>query len=318
MGLTAAQDRDASGLAQAAGLERGHVLMPMRTAPTVADATQKWWVVHRRTSRRSHVLILASRLEPRAMQDVADRQRRIIARLGDRTASVILTPTQLGTVDGRSFALFSYRQPLSQGRLRGRWQRWRLRRPVLAWLNDAVAETAGQATGADLQRRFLEPLWTLSQDLKLDERLREGADEAVDAAVAGRWRPFSTVAHNDLWLDNVLLAPGAVSGGYGFVIIDWGLANPYGQPFYDLMRLAGSLRLRPASLRHAIDAHCAALACSRHDAMRYLLAGLGWLRQNLNEFPHERFVQTANRCVSRLEQAVPEVKSTTRPVIAVR
>lgn len=291
-------------LREAAGLDETHRLSPMGGRGSVTDASDKWWVVERSTNRVTDVLIRSSTVTPQQMAETVERQQAVVARLGERTAAVVLEPRLTGACEGRTFAVFPYRQPIDQGKLARRWWRWRMRGPVFGWLDAVVAESAREVDDQQRQAAFAKPLETLAADEKLNASLRDGAEAALRRIEAGDWQPRTTVVHNDLWLANILRAPAEASGGYGFVVIDWGLANPAGQPFYDLLRIADSLGVSGGRLRQAVEAHCQAVGCERDDARSNLLAGLGWLRQNLNYFPHDRFVTTAHRCVRLLDEAM--------------
>src|SRR5207248_10552168 len=82
----------------------------------------------------------------------------------------------------------------------------------------------------------------------------QAAAEALGQLRAGEWKPKFVLAHNDLWIGNVLRAPG--NRQFPFVIIDWLGSVTRGFAIFDLVRLAESLGLSPRALGEELDIHC--------------------------------------------------------------
>ena len=118
----------------------------------------------------------------------------------------------------------------------------------------------------------------------------------------GEWQPQFVLAHNDLWLGNVLHAP--AGGKYPFAIIDWLGASTRGYAIYDLVRLAQSTGLARNAIAVELESHRALLECRREQLQFYLLAALGSILLNLEAFPRERFNVMAGTCWETLQAAI--------------
>jgi hypothetical protein len=124
----------------------------------------------------------------------------------------------------------------------------------------------------------------LDMDGGVGSRLRSRfPDEALDAALDGlaeihaRLREHSvpeTAVHGDLWMGNVLMSEGRVSG-----VVDWEAAATRGQPVRDLARFAHVYALyldRRTRLGRRVRGHPELRAGCWGAGVRYALEGRGW------------------------------------------
>lgn len=210
-------------------------------------------------------------------------------RLGPDLGRVILDPVVSGLVQGVSYAVYPWRQPLSMSRWFWPIQRAWLRPQLFGWLR-RIAEVA--SVDADPETDFLAPLRYMAGRADLSQTLRAEAQAAAERLAAGTWKPRLALAHNDLLKENVLLdrrVPARFPLEKRFVVIDWLGANLRGYPMCDLVYASWSFHLgRPAFLAE-IDAHCRIHECAREDAKGYFLAGMGYLATHLGHFPETRF-----------------------------
>ncbi|MBI4563352.1 MAG: phosphotransferase [Planctomycetes bacterium] len=227
--------------------------------------------------------------------------------LGEELGSVILEPLLTGFLEGRSFAAVPYCKPFSDHPVWRPLQDWKLRPRVLGWLRAATTRTVMEPTGADA---FTSPLQYLSSLAWVSQNLRDRARAAYREIERDGWRPRHVLTHGDLTRGNVLRASTEKAGNDHpkqtpkFVLIDWYGSRIRGYPFYDLIRLAMSMKLSHRGLRNEIIAHCEILGCNVHHARHYLSAALGYLGRNLNYFPFKSYLRLVENCDNMLNRAL--------------
>ena len=277
----------------------------------IVDATLKGLVQSRQDQPVGFVLCS----QP-AAPDLVERGVRnaeaIRSMLGEKLGQAIVQPSDRGKIDGLSYVLLPWYQPLSSSRLRRVWQKFRLRRPVLDWLYEATATAAGrdvQPVGAI--ESFESVLMHLGRQSFLTSEQKTIVDRALRRIDRELWRPRYVFDHNDLWDGNILLTgsrsrrPGS---RFPFVLIDWAGANPIGYGVYDLVRLARALGLSSRTLRTELIRHASALQCNPTDLYGHFLAACGRLHLHLENFPEERFVGMLDQCWRILSDALPELQ----------
>jgi len=239
----------------------------------------------------------------RSMRCAAEAKRALAA----TEAAAILDPVLETRLDGMSCALLRYCQPLSNQRLVWRLQRELLRPRLLAWLLRVTQQTVAEATPDERSAHFAAPLERIAGERALHQSLRDDARRALQRLGDGSWRPRHVLMHGDVWKGNVLVEPTSTSPERRawrdrFVVIDWPGSLRRGYAVYDLVRLAGSMRLGPAGLRSELRRHCDALDAQPDDAGAYLLCALGHVALHLEHFPIDQFVAMAHSCHDTLRQ----------------
>jgi aminoglycoside phosphotransferase (APT) family kinase protein len=218
-------------------------------------------------------------------------EARMLAQLRDLRAPVLLetVPRLVDVADyeGRPALVTSALPgtPMTTSYLRGRHTRSRARvsadfAAVGSWLAALQIQTAGGAVAVDMDGGVLERL-----------RVRFGADErtAADlerlAGVYARLRESTTprtVVHGDLWVGNVLLTAGRVSG-----VVDWEAAAPRGEPLRDVVRfpLMYALYLdRRTRAGRRVAGHPGLRASGWGAGVEYALDGDGWFPDLFRDF----------------------------------
>src|SRR5262249_22523234 len=123
---------------------------------------------------------------------------------------------------------------------------------------------------------------------------RDAVANAIRQLDAQQWKPKFVLAHNDLWIGNILRDPN--NARFPFVIIDWLGSAIHGFVMFDLVRIAESSGLTKYELTSEVNAHCQILDCTREQAGYYLLAALGHVALTLEDFPRIRFEKMAKSC----------------------
>jgi hypothetical protein len=271
-----------------------------RTAGLLPDTTYKY-LAFDHMGRHFAVVIDSPENAPSIVARNVDRRREASEALG-RLGGVILKPMQSGTVDGRSYAIYPYCQPLYESRAAWALQRLWLRPAMLTWLRAATEVTRDRPSSQELEWAFADPLQHIVSMEQMPQALRDGARVARSRLESGAWKPYVCLMHGDLWKGNVLLAPGSYRWDR-FSLIDWGGSLVRGYAMFDLIRLSLSFKLGGKGLKREIQDHCRTLECELTDSRSYLLTALGHLGLNLEHFPINRYVQMSSTCWNHLNSA---------------
>ena len=273
-------------------------------AKAVADDSLKV-LVRRQDGEPVAVVKHSSPVSPGAAAEEAEKLRQVRAALPVHLAEVLPEVLFGGVADGRTYIALRYYRPVAKTRWRRAFQRLALRPRVLAWLRDATAATARDATADEVEREFRTPLRYVSANAALGDAVRLSALKALARINTGACRPKLTLLHNDLWMGNLLLPNGHAAGGrWRFVVIDWLGARVDGHGIYDLLRLARSLGLRPPAVRRELEMHCRLLGCCVNDAECHLLACLGHLGMHLGAFPEAQYQSLVWRSYRQLQDVL--------------
>lgn len=270
--------------------------------PKLVDDYCEKFVALDRSGQPAAFIALSPASHPESVREAADAGRAIRERLGDALGTAVLVPWFVGELQGRSYSITPYCRPISGGRLSGRWQRLRLTRPILRWLEGTTRASMREI--ADIDAEVRQPLAALADHARSDDKVRQAAKLALDELDRDAWRPRSVVAHNDLWWGNFVRRPGGDQGMVPFYVIDWAGGSVEGMPIYDLVRVADSLHLGAGHFRRALREHCAILGCRPEQGLHYLCVTFGRLLRNLGEWPEEQFVGTARSCLRYVEDAL--------------
>jgi hypothetical protein len=267
----------------------------------IADHVEKA-VVFTPKARPALLVMLAPRAYPDCVRDALERAAAARRALGD---DVIGAAVQValchGFVDRQSFAVVPYLTPMGRDRLRRRWHKFRLRRPVFEWLREVTRRTIMVLPREAHLSSVSTPLLALLSMEGLGEHVRQAASDSLRELEGGRWQPQWVLAHNDLWVGNFLRRRPDPAGVPSFAVIDWGASQIRGFPVYDLLAIASSISISTASLRRELREYCAVLGCETAHARHHLLVALGTLSLSLGEWPVERFATRAQRFLAYLE-----------------
>lgn len=218
-------------------------------------------------------------------------EARMLAHLRELRAPLLLETSprlvEVADYEGRPALVMSALPgtPMTTSYLRGRHTSSRARvsadfAAVGAWLAALQGQTAGEPAPIDMDGGVLERLRARFGD---DERT--GADLERLAGVYARLRASTTprtVVHGDLWVGNVLLTAGRVSG-----VVDWEAGVPRGEPVRDLVRfpLMYALYLdRRARAGGRVAGHPGLRATRWGAGVEYALDGTGWFPELFRAF----------------------------------
>lgn len=205
----------------------------------------------------------------------------------------IAGPIKQWEINGVSCALFEKFTPISHAKLKQRFQLRKLRAPVLSWLRKIAEVDRGPSVQAN---HCLQALVECPYD-----KLQEAAKVALDRVSCNLFTPRARVMHGDMTCGNVMLDP---TRAREFIVIDWRGSNVNGFPIFDLVKFAETVDLEPRVLRSELAAHAERLACELTDTRSYLVAALGYIWLNLEQFPAERFARMAERNLETLNAAL--------------
>jgi hypothetical protein len=268
----------------------------LRDQEIVADATLKF-VVKTKTVG-TFFAIVSNAAHPLVVAKAISKQDEVGASLDARVASVIEPPVLKGFAGGVSYGVWPYRKVLSN-----RLQRFWLSSRLFQWLY-RVTESSAHTGVASVYEHSL--CHFLSR-ANLPQALKKGAQKALMALHDGDLTPMHVAQHGDFWHGNVLL-PGAASqfdkfNPWGFYLIDWAGAEKEGYPFFDLLKLAGSLGLSRAQLSREVERHSRVMGIQAGHPEYYFLAGLAHLGTKLENFPEDRYLAMGVDLHARLAAA---------------
>ena len=218
--------------------------------------------------------------------------------LGD----TIQMPVKEGRFEGLTWALFTMKQPLSESPWQWRWEKAKLAWPVTTWLTKVIRKSKRPIIDSAMEQTAIAPLKAFTEDKNFPMDFRQEAKLSIERIESGAWQPQTILAHNDLWKGNIMLPgpdePDKTSPK--FTVIDWAGSSTQGFAFFDLMKLARSFKFPALFTKQIIRKQCIALECSEHDAMSCLLAALGTLGMNLENFPPHIYVRMAAELIEDL------------------
>lgn len=278
-----------AGIDYLGGRMSGHAGLRLLSSGMTADATRTFEV----KGESPTILQVSPEAFPDVVRESAEKAKAARAALGDALEWAVLTPIDVWEINGVSCALFERLKPISANRSRRYLQRRRVVPAVIEWLHK-VAEIDRGSNGE------AQTVLTALADCPYAP-LRIAADQALARLDRGLFVPRYRVMHADFWIGNILLDP---SIRRDFVVIDWRGSLVDGYPIFDLIRFADSVKLAPAALRSGLQRHAEALGCALEDTRSYLLAALGHIWLNLDQFPPERFAAMAESNLRTIESAL--------------
>jgi hypothetical protein len=251
-------------------------------------------------------LLCSNSLNPDLIARNVAKAREAQALLGDPLGNTIQMPLKEDRFEGLTWALFTLNQPLSNDPWRWRWEKARIAWPVTTWLTSVVRKSKIPIVDQDMTQTAIAPLKAFSENEDFPMDFRQQANRSIKRIESGAWKPQTILAHNDLWKGNIML-PGSDDHGETspkFRVIDWAGSSTKGFAFFDLMKLARSFKFPGLFTKQIIRKQCALLECAEEDVMSYLLAALGTLGMNLENFPPRIYAQMAMECIDDLHRII--------------
>jgi len=279
--------------------------MDIASVEAVADNPEKYWIA-KTNGFGGGVLFISNAVNPEMMARAVNRAQAAQDCLSPKVGSALLAPICSGSVDGRSYVLWPRERPFSHNRFRRYFQRRMTVPLVVEWIMGVAEDTIRPLESRTIANRIETPLEVMADDTRFDPAVRDHSRRALDRLRSGDWTPGSVLAHNDLWMDNVLLRSSKSKSALDsspFVIIDWAGSKREGYPFYDLTRFMMSAGLNGRVAGVYFHIYSQLVKCAPEDAMGYVLASLGDLGRHLEQFPEDRYVELVAQCHAFVEGA---------------
>jgi len=261
----------------------------------VEDAPLFWKIVDSKGGNRA-VCMSSNHLHPTSIKKAVSRLNLAFDLLAPEDKKHVLLPDHWGEINGISYAVYPFCQSLSNSRLGWWFQKRRLQTSVFNWLISVLKQSLSQPKIMDMV--FQNALKALIDCNELHSKIRRDALVAMKRLESQQWMPKHTLSHNDLWKGNILTRDEI------FVLIDWGSSQVQGIPIYDLTRFSMSMGVSSSRFRKELVGHCNILHCSLEDSMGYLLAALGDILMNLDQFPMDKYLELTQECHRKLLSAV--------------
>ena len=272
------------------------IAQALKTEVLVSDATLKFLVYTSGNKQPKAFVLLSPAKKPNAINSGHMKLRGFANNVGTRLAQNLLMPLEVGESDGLSYSISEYHRPLHTTFLLKQIDNWHVRASLVNWVIDVAKATKANASVAEIETQFTQPLMALSQANGLKQAYKNVIVEAIEAINNGTWQPYFVSAHNDLWRGNVLS-----SNNTKFVLIDWDGVTLKGYAFYDLVRVLGSFNLSKAKFHMALQQYCAVMGCDEKQAKYYLISAFAFLHADLGDWQYERFLILLNDCMEYLE-----------------
>jgi len=268
-----------------------HTGTPIANRRELLDSTIKF-VIHDSAGEPVAVMKIASEIDPQSVAESTQISEEIAASLKPETACHILRPWAELQYVGRSVALYPYLELLEHWRPAWFMQRRTLAPHVMRWAQDVSSQTVCTATDEDIDRKYIKPLRHIVENASdVGDQYVRVAKTMLKRIEAGQLNLRTVSMHGDPWKNNILLDPRNAcgfepqSGKPRFAFIDWDTGQVNGYPFFDLLRLANTLKTRPKIMKPLIDDYCRIVEADPVDIAGYITASLGHTLLNLNNCP---------------------------------
>lgn len=269
-------------------------------AKNILDDTTKIVIYNKNNKRVAFLLCAFSKFSDLPIRNVK-KSADIKFNLGKELGSVLLDPINSGENDGIGYVVWPYCRPLESGLFRRKLQLFHLKPIILTWLKSVNESSICRAKDDEVLSYFINPLQRLRENKNISKEVKDEINFQIRSLESHSWSPFFVMAHNDFWLDNILIDENNIENKFhGLTVIDWAGSNYKSFAIYDLVRMAISLRLSRTAFSAELLAHCNILNCNKRNATGYLLASLAFLADNLEQFPEERFNRLLNNCFNYL------------------
>jgi thiamine kinase-like enzyme len=279
------------------------VLNLLGSAKPVADDTIKYSVKWRNVSGalENGCVVLSNEQFPSTVAKVTSKQEQTRLSLSAQLKPYVLVPLAVGHTEQRSWVIWPFLHTLPSNRIANRLCRQRLAPALVDWLEETCRTTRSQPP--QMKETFAMWLDQLSNWIEIHDSTSTAIVQRCsffqNRLESNLWKPAYYLAHNDYWIGNILLKEpfsfktAIKSASYwhsNFVIIDWGASKIQGCAVFDFLRLYSSLRIRSSKLRKRFLNLAKLLNCDVQDLEGYILAALGSLVAQNDQFPTQRML----------------------------
>ncbi len=249
------------------------------------------------TPQQRKILFVSNQFAPRTVLDAAEKTLQMQKRLVASLSKVILRPLHVGEYDGRSYAVFE-KHIACNGRYSKKIKKLLFRASVITWL-EQVAITTCSFADPEYVKKTIDALNYVLNDNNISGKSNSELRDIISDIDRGKIKYLTCLAHGDFWWGNILISNNFVNfHDFKFKIIDWGSGLVQGVPFIDLIRLLDDSRINQNAKRAILEKYALKLNILQEHINYYIYVYIGFLAQNRNEFPYERFLSLANRLLS--------------------
>lgn len=227
--------------------------------------------------------------------------RQIKKEIDLKDSEAILEPIITGTTEGIHFVVWPYLKSISNNKILRYIQLILLKQPIISWLFSVTRYSLTATDAMEKEISFIDPLESFITNKGISVEIRNVGKEIIHKLKNGSFTPYFVIAHNDLWVGNILLQR---SKYQKFTIIDWAGANLKGYPIHDLLCIAIMLKLSKRELSRELRNYCNIINCPINHSIFHLVAGLAYLGQNLNNFPEENYLQVVDYLYSYITEVI--------------
>ena len=275
-----------------------------RLAPQTLIDSPSIYLVPGLLAKDDAVLRISSQEFPDSVEERVQKSRRARNVLSDDLAAVIPKEIFDGRFMGRSYAIWPMYRPISDYKIIRLIQKWRLYDNVFAWLRGVAAASINRnVSPTTFDQRYRLPLEHVCETFRHSTEIRYAADRALRSLEKNEWRPASILQHTDFWHGNLLLphtSQQSSDNKFGFFVIDWGGSCIDGAPGFDLTRFCMSANLSLQNARAEFLNYMQSIGIEREAFIFEVIAAIGGIGINLNQFPEDRYIAMGENCVKYL------------------
>ena len=261
--------------------------------------------------QNQYVILISPEKYPDAVSNYVNQIDQAKEALGKTLSRNVLNYEKAGRVNNQSYVILPFYDSFRvSNRISWPFARKQLRPAIFNWLVNATNQTRTPPTESELQLSFIGNLSYIRDNHDIDDHIRETASNALKEIDNQTWQPHFCLAHNDLWVGNLLLTKCAfrlfkyMDLNNKIILIDWAGSRIKGYPIFDLIRISQSLDVVDWVIKGELKKHSEKLGCEPAQSAYYLLAAFGHIGLNLGEYPYIRYMDMVHHLSGTLNNAL--------------
>ena len=139
------------------------IAQALKTEVLVSDATLKFLVYTISNKQPKAFVLLSPAKKPNAIKSGHTKLCGLAKHVGTKLAQNLLMPLEIGKSDGLSYSISAYHRPLHTTFLLKQMDNWRVSASLVNWVIDVAKATKANASLAEIETQFTQPLVALSQ-----------------------------------------------------------------------------------------------------------------------------------------------------------
>ena len=210
--------------------------------------------------------------------------------------NVVLIPSFVGVLDGRSFSFTEYKKRLHEMPI---WffQRKYLEDKIAYWLINLAVKCNSKCDTVEAKANLL----NLCVFFEGHPAVSVLINKSLEDLNSLKWKPLHVPDHNDFWKGNVLVDS---LFSNDFFLIDWGAANYKGYGVHDMVTFCMSFKVSKTHAYRYFELYAKSLNLRLVDLISQFLLSMSYLLCNLNKFPVERFIIKFNNEFNYLKEVL--------------